>query len=91
MAVGQNGDQDAMCRVHSSKPVVRPDGSSKGETAVAIERRDRFKEYLEGQTAEPGDGLDMGMMNRFWFLACASEWMESPVPETGELRESRKH
>ena len=86
--MGQNGDQDGLCRVHSSKPVLRPDGSSMGETAVEMERSDRFKDYIKGQTAEPGDGLDMGMMNGFWFLACVSEWTESPVPETGELRES---
>ena len=81
--MGQNGDQDGLCRVHSSKPVLRPDGSSMGETAVEMERSDRFKDYIKGQTAEPGDGLDMGMMNGFWFLACVSEWTESPVPETG--------
>lgn len=37
-----------------------------------MEESDRFKKYLKGQITELGDGLDVGLMNDFWFLA----WMD---------------
>lgn len=59
-----------------------------GETVMEMEESDRFKEYLKGQITVHGDGLDMGAMNDFWFLACISDWRERPISHwVGKLGE----
>lgn len=50
--------------------MMRLDGRRVGKTVMEMEGSDRFKEYLKGQITELGDGLDMGVMNDFRFLAC---------------------
>lgn len=67
------------------KPIIKLDGSRVGKTVMEMEGSDRFKEYLKGQITELGDGLDMSVMNDFWFLACLSDWVERPVTELGSL------
>lgn len=65
--------------------MIRLHGRRVGKTVMEMEGSDRFKEYLKGQITELGDGLDMEVMNDFWFLACISDWMERPVTELGSL------
>lgn len=55
---------------------------------MEMEESNRFKKYLKGQITELGDGLDVGMMNDFWFLACISGWIERTVTERGDIGES---
>lgn len=74
-----------MCKSAQGKPIIMLDGSTVGKTVMEMEGSDRFKEYLKGQITELGDGLDMGAMNDFWFLACISDRMERPVTELGSL------
>lgn len=74
-----------MCKSAQGKPIIMLDGSTVGKTVMEMEGSDRFKEYLKGQITELGDGLDMGAMNDFWFLACISDRMERPVTKLGSL------
>lgn len=52
---------------------------------MEMEGSDRFKEYLKGQITELDDGLDIGVMNDFWFLACISDWRKRSATELGSL------
>lgn len=71
--MGQNGEQNGVCGSAQGKPIIKLDGSRVGKTVMEMEGSDRFKEYLKGQITELGDGLDMSVMNDFWFLACLSD------------------
>lgn len=87
ITVGQNGEQREYVKVYRGKP-ARLGGSMIRKITVEMERGDRFKRYLKSQITELGDGLDMGMMNDFWFLVCISGWRQRLVTEKGNIGES---
>lgn len=58
--MGQNGEQNGVCRSAQGKPMMRLGGRRVGKTVMEMQGSDRFKEYLKGQIIELGDGLDMG-------------------------------